>query len=390
MAKGGGVGTVVKYKIKGGHRYKTVVQYCGKKYIEGGFLTAASARERGWVMKRELVEGVYEKPRERAERLKREERSRRAQELSVEAYANKWLKVLQARQAAGQMSANTYRSYKSHVNRYIIPGFENKTMREVSRDDVASWHADILCRRSAGTGANAYRVLSSMMSHAVEAGVIVASPCKVKGASKVARSAHTREQHYFTHEEYLRLYGALQRSDMPACAVVASFLYYTACRPSEVRALRVGDVDLEQGVVRFASALQRSDSGAIVEGPTKTGRARRAPLALPLRKVLEPLIKGRKAGEWLFLAPKKKSVPPSDKQVTLRMRKALDSIGLQDAELYDLKHTCLTNLGRAGASLKELVDLPGHTQIETVLKYQLADFDRVASAVERMAERLEK
>lgn len=50
-------------------------------------------------MKRELVEGVYEKPRERAERLKREERSRRAQELSVEAYANKWLKVLQARQA---------------------------------------------------------------------------------------------------------------------------------------------------------------------------------------------------------------------------------------------------------------------------------------------------
>lgn len=30
-----------------------------------------------------------------------------------------------------------------------------------------------------------------------------------------------------------------------------------------------------------------------------------------------------------------------------------------------------------------------HTQIETVLKYQLSDFDRVASAVERMAERLE-
>lgn len=58
----------------------------------------------------------------------------------------------------------------------------------------------------------------------------------------------------------------------------------------------------------------------------------------------------------------------------------------KDAELYDLKHTCLTNLGRAGASLKELMDLPGHTQVETVLKYQLSDFDRVASAVERMAE----
>ena len=73
-----------------------------------------------------------------------------------------------------------------------------------------------------------------------------------------------------------------------------------------------------------------------------------------------------------------------------RVRKALDAIGLQDAELYDLKHTCLTNLGRAGASLKELMDLPGHTQIETVLKYQLSDFDRVASAVDRMVEKLDK
>lgn len=385
MAKGGGIGTVVKYKIKGGHRYKTVVQYCGKKYIEGGFLTAASARERGWVMKRELVEGVYEKPRERAERLKREERSRRVRELSVEAYANKWLKVLQARQAAGQMSANTYRSYKSHVARYIVPGFEGRALCEVSRDDVTAWHADIASRRSAGTSANAYRVLSSMMGHAVEAGVIAVSPCKVKGASRVARSAMTREQHYFTHEEYLALVETLEACDVPACAVVASFLYYTACRPSEVRALRVGDVDLEQGVVRFASALQRSDSGAIVEGPTKTGRVRRAPLALPLREALEPLVEGRKAGEWLLPSPRRAGEPMSDKQLNGRVRKALDSIGLQDAELYDLKHTCLTNLGRAGASLKELMDLPGHTQVETILKYQLSDFDRVASAVERMA-----
>lgn len=66
-----------------------------------------------------------------------------------------------------------------------------------------------------------------------------------------------------------------------------------------MRALRVGDVDLEQGVVRFASALQRSDSGAIVEGPTKTGRARRAPLALPLREALGPLVEGREGGRMV-------------------------------------------------------------------------------------------
>jgi integrase len=92
--------------------------------------------------------------------------------------------------------------------------------------------------------------------------------------------------------------------------------------------------------------------------------------------------------EWVFHAPGDVSQPASDKHVSRRARRALDSIGLERAELYDLKHTCLTNLGRAGASLKELMDLPGHSQIETVLKYQLSDFERVASAVGRMANNL--
>ena len=171
---------------------------------------------------------------------------------------------------------------------------------------------------------------------------------------------------------------------------MAALVYYTACRPSEVRALRTRDIDLERKRIWYGSGMQRGENGETVEGPTKTRRGRWAPLPAPLIDVLTPLIEDLKESDWVFPSPTDPSEPASDKHVSGRVRKALDAIGLQDAELYDLKHTCLTNLGRAGASLKELMDLPGHTQIETVLKYQLSDFDRVASAVDRMVEKLDK
>lgn len=386
MPRGGGVGSVTKYKIKGGYRYKAVVQHYGRKYIEGGFLTVASARERAWEMKQELTAGTYETPGQKAKRLAREARAANAGAATVAEYAGEWVDELRTLQEQGQKSANTVRSYKSLINCHINPHLGSMRVSALTREAVQDWHKCLASEKSPAVAANAYRVLSALMSRAVDDGLISVSPCKVKGAAKVA--ANQREQHYFTHDEYKALYEALAACDMPEYAAIASLIYFTACRPSEARALRVGDIDLKRARIRYGAALQRSETGAIVEGPTKTKRVRYAPIPRTLADVLEPLCAGRDSSEWVFTAPRDENAPASDRHLNTRVRAALDSIGLKDAELYDLKHTCLTNLGRAGASLKELMDLPGHTQIETVLKYQLADFDRVASAVERMAERL--
>lgn len=387
MARGSGVGSVIKYKIKGGPRYKAVVEHYGRKYIEGGFLTAASARERAWDMKQELTAGTYETPKQKAKRLAVEADAETARGLTVAEYAAQWLDQLRASADAGTKSANTVRTYKSLCKIHIAPRLGHIPLTDLTPETVRRWHAQLTREKSARTTSAAYRCLSSMMRDAVDDGLITSSPCKVRGATKAV--ANQREQHYFTHSEYQQLYEALAAGDMPAYAAIASLIYFTACRPSEARALRVGDIDLARGRIRYGASLQRSETGATVEGPTKTKRVRYAPIPRALADVLEPLCAGRDSSEWLFTSPRGDGMPATDRHLNTRMRTALDSIGLKDAELYDLKHTCLTNLGRAGASLKELMDLPGHAQIETVLKYQLADFDRVASAVERMAERLE-
>ena len=389
MAGRSGIGRVVKYSTGSGARYKAIVQYRGKKYIEGGFLTLTKARERGWHMKEELVEGTYMSPRQKAQQREAEAARHEAESLTVEAFCEVWLDQWRAKQKEGTVSANTVRTYKSAAKLHIVPLLGHKRLVDVTEEDVANWYKTATTGMAPATKSNTYRTLSSLMASAVRRHLIAQTPCRLK-IGKVKPRDHKRQQHYFTHAEYEALYEQLQACDMPVYAGMAALVYYTACRPSEVRALRTRDIDLERKRIWYGSGMQRGENGETVEGPTKTRRGRWAPLPAPLIDVLTPLIEDLNENEWVFPSPTDPSEPASDKHVSGRVRKALDAIGLQDAELYDLKHTCLTNLGRAGASLKELMDLPGHTQIETVLKYQLSDFDRVASAVDRMVEKLDK
>lgn len=389
MAGRSGIGRVVKYSTGSGARYKAIVQYRGKKHIEGGFLTLTKARERSWHMKEELVAGTYMSPRQKAQQREVEAAREEVEATTVRDFATHWLDQWRAKQRDGRVSANTVRTYKSAVNRHILPTLGDKRLVDVTEQDVQRWYESATGGMAALTKANAYRTLSSMMSSAVSQHLIDKTPCRVK-LGKVTSRDYKRQQHYFTHVEYEALYEQLQACDMPVYAGIAALVYYTACRPSEARALRKRDIDLERKRIWYGSGMQRGENGETVEGPTKTRRGRWAPLPAPLIDVLTPLIEDLKESDWVFPSPTDLSEPASDKHVSGRVRKALDAVGLKDAELYDLKHTCLTNLGRAGASLKELMDLPGHTQIETVLKYQLSDFDRVASAVDRMVEKLDK
>lgn len=377
-------GTVVKYSTRKGTRYKAVVQYRGKKHIEGGFLTKTQAQKRAWRMKEELLDGTYLSPREKAQ----QEETAASATITVRDYAQRWLDRWRSMQADGRVSANTIRTYKSCVRHYVLPALGDRTVASLSEEDIREWYASVAPGKSASTRANVYRALSSMMRSAVEDRLIPVSPCRVRGAGSTRPGDNQREQYYFTHSEYLSLIGALEASDMPSYAGIAALLYYTACRPSEARALRGRDFDFEHARVWYGSGMQRSESGEVVEGPTKTRRGRWAPMCHQLVEYVRPIVERAERDEWVFHAPGDVSQPASDKHVSRRARRALDSIGLERAELYDLKHTCLTNLGRAGASLKELMDLPGHSQIETVLKYQLSDFERVASAVGRMANNL--
>lgn len=69
------------------------------------------------------------------------------------------------------------------------------------------------------------------------------------------------------------------------------------------------------------------------------------------------------------------------------MKKAVTTINEADENnppslegfvFHGLRHTALTNLGRAGATLADLMEFAGHSDVKSVMKYQHTGKDRLA------------
>jgi integrase len=148
---------------------------------------------------------------------------------------------------------------------------------------------------------NAWGVLTHMLKMAVRDGKLTRSPAE--SVSPPRRGDHLREEHrYLTKVEFAAVLAATPDHWKPLVMMLAG----TGMRWGEAAALTVGDVDLEQGLVRITKAeKQDPDSpGKTIVGPTKTKRSRRT-VTLPRQVVaaIQPLTLGRKRTERLFLPP---------------------------------------------------------------------------------------
>jgi integrase len=87
-----------------------------------------------------------------------------------------------------------------------------------------------------------------------------------------------------------------RRLHYPYYAYLAT-LFFTGCRPSELAALRVGDVDLQQGAIR----IRRSRHLGVEAAPKTRSANRWVRLARTRVAILEPLIELRaEPGDYLF------------------------------------------------------------------------------------------
>jgi integrase len=94
----------------------------------------------------------------------------------------------------------------------------------------------------------------------------------------------------------------------PACGDVVTILATTALRIREVSGLRVGDVDLERGLLQV-SRQTYPGRGGLVTKQTKGRRRRTVPVIEPLRPTLARLTVDRDPEERLVTGPRAASSP---------------------------------------------------------------------------------
>lgn len=270
----------------------------------------------------------------------------------------------------------TWRNYQGMLRKWVVPTFGNMKLRDIRSRDVDRWFNEVL---PAGSPSNAqrYSVLSLVMARAVRQEEIDRNPCLVEGvsASKSKRRPTWDKNHFHI------LHDAAATDQERALLWV---LFASGCRIGEALALNVEDIDLQHSEIRVAHHMVRSERA---EG-TKAhpDQVRQLAIVPQAAEALQRHLDGsrRALDEPAFVHSRGGRLGYD------RARKTFQSIresrGLEDFTLHDLRHLSLTVYGQTGATVRDLMERGGHSDMRTALRYQHTSRERDRALVQKMAE----
>lgn len=259
--------------------------------------------------------------------------------------------------------------YQRLIDLHINPTFGNKLIADITRGDIAKFHASMADTPSAANFALA--VLSKLMRWCEDCGYRPEQSNPCRGVIKYRQNSLER---YLTSDEFAKLgkvLDHLERENGEDLYVLAAIrlLLLTGARLNEILTLRWTFVDVERQVLRLPDS--------------KTGQ-KTIRLGVPAIKLLKALprvnsnpyvIVGKLTGAHLINLQKP-------------WRRIRDLAGIPDVRIHDLRHTFASQAAANGASLPMIGKLLGHSQVQTTARYtHLAD-DPLAALNDKVADRI--
>ncbi len=304
--------------------------------------------------------------------------------LTLRGYAEATVKRRSTR-ARKPIRPSTVELYLKLLRLVILPKLGDVALVDLTPELVHEWYDALPADRATQNG-NAYQLLRSILSDAVDAELIDRNPCRIKGAGK---------------PEAKRVPAALTAGELAVYAVHAGeratpllLAAWCGLRSGEVRGLRRCDVADDGSRVRIDQAV--SLIGKLGEGagrrwevgPPKTSAGQRTVTVPPH---LRPLVvawlnRWRGASDSSLLFPAKDGSAPLNPDVLRRAHKrAAAAINRPAMTVHDLRRTGATLASQSGATLREVMRMLGHTQPGVAMLYQVAEDARDAERAERMS-----
>jgi integrase len=276
--------------------------------------------------------------------------------------------------------------YATQLRLHVLPALGSTRLARLSTAKVRAWYADLRSPDGPGasTAAKCYRLLRSILTTAVEDGLIAVNPCTIKGAG--VEPAEERPIPTVAEAHHL---AAAIHPRMRSAVLLAAFV---GLRKGELLGLRRRDIDLDGAEITIAQQRQLDRNGVHLVGPPKTDAGRRT-LAIPaalvddLRDHLDAYAQPGADG-YVFTGHKGGPLAPHVLQAA--WAKARADVGLPDLHLHDLRHLAGTLAASTGAGTKELMYRLGHASHQAALRYQHATRQRdraIADALDDLIDR---
>jgi integrase/recombinase XerC len=268
-----------------------------------------------------------------------------------------------------QLSPHTLRNYRldlSQFLRFLAQTPEASSLRQATYQDLRAFLAHSLKGHRKTTVARKLSALRSFFKYLLRQGVTGKNPARLAPSPKVEKVL----PHFLTVDEVFHLLGQAGGSDFGARRdrALLEVFYAGGLRLSELAGLKLGDLDLSQGVLRVWG---------------KGAKERLAFLGQPARQALVDYLPGRERllrqqgrSEEPALFLNLQGGPLSSRSIARVVAKWARMAGLSQALTpHGLRHTFATHLLEGQADLRAVQELLGHASISSTQRYLHLNLD---------------
>jgi integrase len=284
--------------------------------------------------------------------------------------------------AQGTLRPKTSAGYRGILDTHVLPEFGRRGIGSITPGQVKA----ILASRgvSTATRRNILRVLSQVMKHALDDGLIQSNPCQGVKTGAIER----REMLFLTSAEV----QALAQAIAPEFRTLVLVAAYTGMRQGELMALRVKRVDLLHSSITVAESVA-DIGGELHYGPTKSNRIRTIGITPSLVTLLTQQVAGKRPNDLVFSHPNGEAMKHGDyyrKHFKQAVRAALPP-EKQGLRFHDLRHTHVALLIDQNVHAKAISNRLGHSSIAiTMDRYGHLMDDHEESILEGMEARYQE
>jgi integrase len=259
----------------------------------------------------------------------------------------------------------TYKSYKSALDRILIPRFGSMTITAITPEHVAALIRDLEREGlSSSTIENYLLPLSGTLRFAVRQGLLAVNPCSLLTSDDRAQRRERRQDHVWSDEE---IGGLIETSEHLARQPTTRYDYtpllrtalFTGLRLGELLGLQWQDIDLHEGVLHVRRQWTRTGEYT----PPKTQAAlRRIPLSNEMTTYLTALKlrSGHSKDEQPVFASKS-GTPLGHRNVTRRgFEAAARHAGIEGVSFHSMRHAFASRMIARGISSTVLAAIMGH------------------------------
>jgi len=293
--------------------------------------------------------------------------------------------------------ANTARTYRTHVENYLIPLLGRHRLDKLSPEHIAAaWDVLASTGRPGGKGKplsantihHAHTILARSLKVAEQRGKVVGNASDLLDAPS---KGDGKKPTILTKPQVRAVIEASQKRRNGARWTVAFSL---GLRQGEALGLRWEDVDLEAKTITVSRSQVRLKGKGITLGPTKSGKGRTIVLPAPLLAELkahrkaqnaERLVAGTKWTDEDRVFALSDGRPIDAKEDWKAWKRLLSDAGVPDVKGHTTRHTAATMLLAMGVPTEIAKEILGHSSITVTQGYQHRVDDLHLDAAARMA-----